>query len=75
MAGPLPTSPDWAYPGNVRDALPYGVVSWCFGICPKTPVRPLRYLPPPCICMTATPGQPAVPWMAPLAASAGAPAH
>lgn len=70
MAGPLPSSPDWAWPGNVRPALPYGITSWCYGICPKTPVSPLRYLPPPCICTTVGPP---VAWMAPL--PAGAPAR
>lgn len=70
--GMLPTSPEWNFNPNVRRALPYGVVSWCFGVCPKTPETQLRFLPPPCICTTTTPGQPVVPWMAPLAA---APAH
>lgn len=67
--GMLPTSPEWNWRPNVRDALPYGVVSWCFGICPKTPVDQLRYLPPPCICTISTPVQPVVPWVAPLAAA------
>lgn len=71
MAGPLPTSPEW-WPTRTRDALPYGVVSWCFGICPKTPVDQLRYLPPPCICTTV--GPPAT-WSATLPAAGATPAR
>lgn len=71
MAGPLPTSPEW-WPERTRDALPYGVVSWCFSQCPHTPVDQLRYMPPPCICTISTPVQPVVPWSAAAPTSASA---